>query len=255
MSFGKLLATGKSLMGMKDTVSPYRMTEAGRLPRFGNGKNPFAVPAPEPDAPPSSPAASAAVIRPAVAAVPVGQATRVGDASVVLAAGPELPAVAKAPEAPVPTPPAREKRETASIASVRAVAAGMVAGHPVGPAPRRGEGAAVHSCSPLAVFALPVAAPRRRSWWSRLSPLRWFGSWGARRRPTGPAVQTEFAVTEIRVMRNDLLEADLLVVPQRPADGGAAAAPAAPAPVPGAMVVKPARTPNRRRGAGPSGAA
>src|SRR4051812_1463310 len=42
MSVLRLLATGKSLVGMKDQSSPYRMRTANLLPKFESTKNPFA---------------------------------------------------------------------------------------------------------------------------------------------------------------------------------------------------------------------
>jgi hypothetical protein len=45
MSFTKLLATGKSLIGMKDQDCPYRMRRKNLLPKFESTKNPFATPA------------------------------------------------------------------------------------------------------------------------------------------------------------------------------------------------------------------
>jgi hypothetical protein len=45
MSLGRLLAAGKSLMGGRDDVSPYRVNKGVRLPKFGSTRNPFAPPA------------------------------------------------------------------------------------------------------------------------------------------------------------------------------------------------------------------
>ncbi len=41
MSLLKLLSTGKSLVGLKNTASPYRMRAGNLLPKFGSPKNPF----------------------------------------------------------------------------------------------------------------------------------------------------------------------------------------------------------------------
>ncbi len=41
MSLLRLLATGKSLVGMKDTESRYRLTNQRLLPQFGPTRNPF----------------------------------------------------------------------------------------------------------------------------------------------------------------------------------------------------------------------
>src|SRR5271165_6605415 len=41
MSILKLLAAGKSLVGLKDHHTPYRMCRHGYLPKFESSKNPF----------------------------------------------------------------------------------------------------------------------------------------------------------------------------------------------------------------------
>src|SRR5215510_10841154 len=42
MSLMRLLSAGKSLVGVRDNGSRYRMGNPGMLPRFGSQKNPFA---------------------------------------------------------------------------------------------------------------------------------------------------------------------------------------------------------------------
>lgn len=42
MSFGRLLAAGKSLVGLRNGGTPYRADKNVRLPKFGSAKNPFA---------------------------------------------------------------------------------------------------------------------------------------------------------------------------------------------------------------------
>ncbi len=54
MSLLRLLSAGKSLMGVKDADSPYRMTTQNLLPKFGSAKNPFAL-TPKPEPPPYLP--------------------------------------------------------------------------------------------------------------------------------------------------------------------------------------------------------
>ena len=41
MSLLRLLTTGKSLVGVRDTESPYRLTNQRLLPQFDPTKNPF----------------------------------------------------------------------------------------------------------------------------------------------------------------------------------------------------------------------
>ena len=42
MSLGKLLATGRSLVGGAPSLGRYNISERNRLPKFGSAKNPFA---------------------------------------------------------------------------------------------------------------------------------------------------------------------------------------------------------------------
>jgi hypothetical protein len=41
MSLGRLLTSGKSLIGLKDLDNRYRMRQGARLPKFGSPRNPF----------------------------------------------------------------------------------------------------------------------------------------------------------------------------------------------------------------------
>ena len=63
MSIGRLLAAGKSLVGVQNASSRYRMDKRARLPKFGVAKNPFTaeprIPAAPRPVPPQPPAASA----------------------------------------------------------------------------------------------------------------------------------------------------------------------------------------------------
>jgi len=43
MSLGRLLATGKSLVGGQDRMSRYRLDKQMRLPKFVSPRNPFAT--------------------------------------------------------------------------------------------------------------------------------------------------------------------------------------------------------------------
>jgi hypothetical protein len=68
MSLGTFLAAGKSCIGMKDSLSPYRMRPQNLLPKFVSEKNPFAHLA-DATAPPASTAVSP-VSAPVPAAAP-----------------------------------------------------------------------------------------------------------------------------------------------------------------------------------------
>ena len=65
MSLVRLLTTGKSLVGMQDNISRYRLTKQRLLPKFGSDKNPFAPPPktePAKPAPVEAPPAPAPVV-------------------------------------------------------------------------------------------------------------------------------------------------------------------------------------------------
>ncbi len=272
MSLGRLLASGKSLIGVKDTDSPYRMGAGNPLPRFGPIKNPFTVTASEKEAgAASSPvpvATGRAMPTPSVvnspfssaAAIPAREPAPAVESPVM---SPE-PAQLRVPAAPQLRPPGepraadlesiagnavRERRTVATPASVRAVAASVVAGHPMGPAPRRTrEGVAIHSCSPLSAF-VPAGnvSPRRGSWlgnWvQKLNLFRALAAWQSRRRSAGSApVQAELSLEHVTVARNDLQEADLEVRAGRLESSASS-------PLPG--LVKPGRGAGRRLGKGP----
>src|SRR5437660_220499 len=56
MSLARLLTSGKSLVGLKNSTSRYRMNSKGLLPKFGSDKNPFSSAAPEAEPAPVAPA-------------------------------------------------------------------------------------------------------------------------------------------------------------------------------------------------------
>jgi hypothetical protein len=152
MSFGKLLATGKSLVGGQGD-SRYRVNSRGFLPKFGSPKNPFA-PAPNKDG---------ATERTVSVAIPA----------------PSLPSQAAEPAARAASAETTNSAARASVFS------------------RAGE-----KLTPLS---------------KKLNPLSWFVR---RPRPGKSAipvfghkpVQAEFPLERVRVVRNDLSDADLEVV-------------------------------------------
>ncbi|MCL4787445.1 MAG: hypothetical protein KJ070_11715 [Verrucomicrobia bacterium] len=68
MSIVRLLAAGKSLVGVQTTTSRYREDKRARLPKFGSTKNPFAAPASATPAAPAKPKPSPAPATPLVPA-------------------------------------------------------------------------------------------------------------------------------------------------------------------------------------------
>lgn len=79
MSIVRLLAAGKSLVGVQTTTSRYREDKRARLPKFGSTKNPFAATAsatpaapakPRPSPAPATPPAPVASVAPVTPPVP-----------------------------------------------------------------------------------------------------------------------------------------------------------------------------------------
>ncbi len=171
MSLLKLLTTGKSLVGLKDAESRYRMTNQRLLPKFGSGKNPFRS-------------------TEGIEAMPAETKPEVTE---------PMPAAVSAAPAPAVTPAGQN--------------AGLL---------RLGTA----KCRDLAAAAL------QNRWVSQLGSLLPRPA----RKPTptvvGPILgkaplQGELSLDRIKVMRNDLSDADLEVVPAKPRRTAPATAPPA----------------------------
>ncbi len=190
MSIVRLLAAGKSLVGVQTTTSRYREDKRARLPKFGSTKNPFAAPASATPAAPAKPKPSPAPATPLV------------------------PATTPAPVAPAPVAPAP-------------VAAAPVAPAPVAPAPVAPARATDPAANPLPPAApadtrLRRAVRRLREWCVDANPLpRLAGPARSAATPaprhTGAPIQSELTLDHVQVLRNDLSEADLEIVVARPA--------------------------------------
>lgn len=190
MSLGRLLSAGKSLIGLTST-SRYEL-RTGTLPKFESTKNPFA---PKPHAEASetqelSPAEMAAahlkktqrlpllIPKPAVSGL---QPARPAEGGKLDSSPPAEPCT---PAQPDPLPQTLAEREKSSQPEAPAVV---------------------------------------NSWVKKLNPLIWFESHkpaegkpamsGSSKLP----VQGELSLENIRVVRNDLNEADVEVVPRKPA--------------------------------------
>ena len=166
MSLVRLLAAGKSLVGMRDTASPYRMNKHGMLPKFVSPKNPFA-PAARPDA-------------------------ERGNVAVVQSH----------PQISLSCPSsATNLKKTQKLAFAAA---------PSQPEKKTGL-----------VRSTPGFARRWVAWFREKSPLS-FGA-GVKPAPKPAAtsfvrepVQCELSLDKVTVVRNDLSDADLEVVPAKP---------------------------------------
>jgi hypothetical protein len=195
MSLLKLLATGKSWVGMQDTNSRYRMRRGTLLPKFG-GRNPFATPAPG-----SQSRGGSAKSAPA----------RLETASLFESGSPE--------PAPHETP--------------KPVVAKEVKTPPKQPADAKVPAKVEAKPATSPVLLPPKQKPVRWSAWvEKFNPLSLLPhrSEGGRGRPTRKHVQTELTLEKVRVVRNDLSDTDLEIVPGRLMGLPASASPILPHP-------------------------
>jgi hypothetical protein len=167
MKLGKLLGAGKSVFG-GEAPAAYRANKHAYLPKFNDGKNPFATKAPEPAAPVAPVAApakmvAAAAIAPVMAPPPAKPAASVFTAPV-------------APSLPVPKPAAT---------------------------------------SPAISAAKPARGPH---WAEKLNQL-WSASKPATpAAPSGPMPNVQpdlLSLDAVKVLHNDLSDADVEVVPMK----------------------------------------
>jgi len=179
MSLGKLLTTGKSLVGLSNGNARYQL-QKGALPKFESAKNPFATKAP-------------------------------AERAETTEREPQLPKLtSEEPKAAAPKKTDRLPVLAALIADREAsVAASRSAQQPVEP--------------PQAPAPAPQVAAPVDGWLKKINPMVWFGN----RKPAEPKpaiqrfskaktpVQGELSLDNIKVMRNDLSDADVEVVPAK----------------------------------------
>ncbi len=166
MSLIRLLTSGKSLVGLQDSESRYRMRARNLLPKFGSAKNPFLA---RPEATHRAPASSAA------------------------------------PE-PVPGVPEKTPAELAA-AALETKRLPMVTSI--------GEAKKILGPGRVAGLFDPV-----RHWVGKLNPFGGNSRQGRAAKPAIPAfnrspVQGELSLKNIKVVRNDLTEADVEIVPAK----------------------------------------
>lgn len=218
MSLGKLLTTGKSLVGLHDANTRYRLRE-GALPKFESPKNPFARARVESK---MTPAETAAANLKKTQLLPVleEQKQKIVEAVQPVVRDEVRPAVAS--EAAQKNVPMKETKTS---------------------------------------NATPQAPAVVNSWLKKLNPMVWLGSrktaeqsksviprFGNPRFGNNKApVQGELSLDNIKVMRNDLSEADVEVVPvkARPAKKVTAVPTPTAAPVATAAVAVPDLPPPR----------
>jgi hypothetical protein len=223
MSILKLLAAGKSLVGMKDHSTPYRLCTRNALPKFESSKNPFngtetAAAAPRPQSTvreknnPFSPSAKPMVN------------LSLFDAELNPAGTAATAEESVAPSAAVNTPCASS--EKAAKASAEKPIAAEAAAKPaagVDPQPVAPKAAIVAPSLPAAKpvdrthLSRPAGSSLYPDWMKKLNPLAYFSSREAEgNRPRGRSqVQGEFLLDNVKPVRNDLHDSDLEVVAAR----------------------------------------
>ena len=200
MSLLRLLTAGRCLVGSGNPETRYHLSRPGALPTFGAKKNPFRVTTrPE--------AAQAAAIVPASSASSTGEMpVHVTEAAGSLAtAEEELPPSAGGP--PVSVEPARA--EVAEAANTKPLATGT-------------DGAREDACpsGEKARNAEPSGSHSFARYSGKLKSLLKLGRPGAAER-TVPRfakhmVQSELSLDRVRVVRNDLSDSDVEIVPVKP---------------------------------------
>ena len=182
MSLMQLLTTGKTLVDLKNTPHRYQMPGKNLLPKFGTVKDPFKTPAKKPTA--SSPVVVATEARPKpsytrpvkIPAAELKKTQRLPESAAKMKETKRLPFVA-----------ARKgvQKQNLPAASWKKILGGLAAGA------------------------------------AKLNPLAW---WSARKAPAKSAVprfskpavqQGELSLENIKVVRNDLQDTDLDVLPAR----------------------------------------
>ena len=199
MSVLRLLATGKSLIGMKDASSPYRMRTANLLPKFESTKNPFA--------PKKELAQAEVVIAPAKAEPARLETPPLFDAQLQPAVTPRPVMESK----PVLTPPIAIKVEFKPALAGAIVPIAKPISQP--PAIR------------AATISVPSAPTAKRTplfaWVKKVNPLAYLPareseSSRAKSKVGRTPVQGELSLEKVKVIRNDLNDADLEVIAARP---------------------------------------
>lgn len=201
MSLGKLLATGRSLVGGAPDAGRYNISASNRLPKFGSAKNPFAQPAQDAASPASServnpaPVAQPVCLKetqriPELADVPVGRAVSAPRASGGLKAG----------------------LQVASGVAHGVIAKGLQLAHGI----KWGSGAQTAGALAAGVWGkLKLIWAKLTSFFRKPEPKSVFPRFG---KPAA-AVQTELSLDTVKVVRNNLEDSDLEIVTVETATG------------------------------------
>jgi hypothetical protein len=177
MNFGKLLGVGKCFFG-SDPTAAYRLNKRVCLPKFNDGKNPFVA---------KSGGAAAVVTMMGDSSQNTPPAPKTSSADTDIAKSPGLTiaqAVAIAQKAKVQKTPPPYAFKPMPKAPVVPVPAAQVAAKPQ--------------------VAQPAAKPAKAGWTTRLNPFR-------PPEPVAPPIaeQTELSLDTVKVVHNDLADADV----------------------------------------------
>jgi hypothetical protein len=220
MSFSKLLAAGKSLVGMPDTDCRYRVRTENLLPKFISPKNPFAQPAPKPAAPPAPPAETSRPTAARMETAPLFESDRaktdpVREVKVSIARpGRPVKVEIRRTEVNAPSEPSRVRDETPTP---------EVKGAPAPAGVENGVTALKAKTLPPTLAptpAKPAETGRWFGWMKKLNPLALLfkgrgGIMASRGRIGKSPVQAELSLDRVQVVRNDLRDADLEIGPGR----------------------------------------
>jgi len=223
MRMVRLLAAGKSLVGAKDPGIRYRMTDPRALPKFGSARNPFR------SKPKLEPSPLPGPLPPAATAGQRGESDGRGRR-----AQREAPASATRLRQATARPPVAQlaapelaKAGASCVGSVLPLGSAIVQADPTVPQdePKRAScqpaGGSTHRQRDPLPGPLPSDGRGKGGGWLRrlagmLSSMLWWRRTAARNYPaprlTKPLVQGDLSLDNIRVVRNDLSDADLEIV-------------------------------------------
>jgi len=213
MSLLKFLTTGHSLVGMRDTNSRYKMRSENLLPKFISPKNPFAQPAKAETKPSATTAerASGTMVTGSLFDAGSHRSTTTTQAEPARVPAPTPAAVTTPAPSAAPAPVvAREVKVSVPRPS-----------QPVKVEIKRVETKPAPAIPTVAATKKPAVKPRRWfAWVQKLNPIGLFRAigFGTKARHRGAAakqVQGELTLERIQVVRNDLRDADLEIVPGR----------------------------------------
>lgn len=199
MSLGKLLATGRSLVGGAPDAGRYNISDRNRLPKFGSAKNPFAQPAQDAAAPVSPVAGESVNPAPVAQPVPHQKTQRIPELA-------DQPVGSAAPAAKV-SDRLKAGLQAGSNVAHGAFAKGVQLAHGIK------WGSAAHTTSAFAAALWGKLAGFCGTLWSKLAGLfRKSEPKSPFPRLGKPAVQTELSLDTVKVVRNSLEDSDLEIV-------------------------------------------